>query len=132
MYQQPPVHVGFTRKYPKTYIAEITEKEEKWVINDRLLSERGAVLTFKRLTGRTNVKGLGYKKTRFMALYLTPSGEVRESLLIDGIKGGARDFAVADGRLYILSASWSLSPLNLFRGKKLFSSKLYVSTLMGG
>jgi hypothetical protein len=125
-------YIGFTRKYPKTYIAEITEKEEQWAINDRLLSERGAVLTFKRLTRKTNIKGLGYKKTRFMALYLTPSGEIRESLLIDGIRGGARDFAVADGRLYILSASYALSPLNLFRGKKLFSSKLYVYTLIGG
>ncbi|KKM83442.1 hypothetical protein LCGC14_1309390 [marine sediment metagenome] len=121
----------FNRDLPRETIAG-TEEEDTWTINDRMIPVGSGLYAFKRVPRKTNIKidGLGYKKTVLMGVYAS-GNDVKESMLIDKLRSSAIDFVVSGDRLYVLSESLSVNLLNLFKGKKVFTSKLTVYLMRG-
>ncbi len=121
----------FNRDLPRETIAG-AEEEEFWTINDRMIPVGNGVYAFRRVPRKTNIKidGLGYKKTVLMGIYVS-GNDVKEGILIDNMRGNAIDFVVSGDRLYVLSESLSINILNLFKGKKVFTSKLTVYLIRG-
>ncbi len=121
----------FNRRYSRETIAEMDE-EESWDLNDRLLGIGEGIYTFRRISHKTNVtvKGLGHSKTLFVGIFPSSEG-IRENILIKDMRASSIDFTIAGNKLYVLAESFIPNPMNIFRGKKIFSSKLTVY-LLGG
>jgi len=121
---------GFTRKFGRT-ATDNKHTDDIWMVNDRLLSKGNSVFTFKRFGNLGNVKGMGYKETRLMGVFIDAEGKVHEAELIKDMRGSAMDFAISGNRLYLLTGSFKINLANVFKGKHLFTSRLYIYKLMG-
>ncbi len=121
----------FNRSYKRIVIAEMDEKET-WDLNDRLVGIDEGIYTFRRIAHKMNinVKGLGHSKTAFMVIFPSSEG-ISEVTLIKDMRASSLDFTIAGNKLYVLAKSFIPNPMNIFKGKKVFSSKLTVY-LLGG
>ncbi len=121
----------FNRSYLRDTLAEENE-EETWVLNDRLVGIGEGIYTFRRISYNNNInaKGLGHSETLFMGIFPSSEG-IRENILIKKMRGSSIDFTIAGNKLYVLAESFIPNPMNIFKGKKIFSSKLTVY-LLGG
>ncbi|MCK4910216.1 MAG: hypothetical protein KAR83_01175 [Thermodesulfovibrionales bacterium] len=121
----------FNRSFARTTIAE-EDEQETWDLNDRLVGIGEGIYTFRRIAHKmnVNVKGLGHSKTAFMVIFPSSEG-IRETTLVEDMRAGSLDFTIAGNKLYVLAKSFIPNPMNLFKGKKVFSSKLTVY-LLGG
>jgi hypothetical protein len=109
-----------------------SDSTETWRVNGRLVTRGRAVLGLKRVPLASLVRKLDYfKHSEVIALSTATGAEVDESVLINGVSGGARDFDVTDKDLFILTDSLSLSAGNILKGKGLFNTKVFVYTLVG-
>jgi hypothetical protein len=117
----------------KTFSTEpstIMKSTVEWHVSNRLIVMGEGALTVNRIPISRSAKGLGVKKSMIMGLY--PSGNsVRETVIVDDIPGSIIDYAISNDKLFVLISSLGIKPLNLFTGKSIFTSKLYIYPLKG-
>jgi len=104
---------------------EIDNNVEMWHVNDRMLSRGPAVYAIYRELMSERAPGLGFKGSGIIRLTLTGEA-VKEEVFIRDIPSAAVSMTVSAERMYVLRDTYSINALNLFRGRKIFISKIMV------
>jgi hypothetical protein len=98
---------------------------ETWEVPDRFVHRGNGVFTIKRERTSGVVKGLGYKSSMIMGLY-GGAPPLSEAPVATGVPDKARDFAFDGTRLIVLTETYTVNIMNLFRGQKVYTSKLLI------
>jgi hypothetical protein len=105
---------------------------KKWTVKDRIINRGDSALAIARQpVSNLTEGGVWHKGSSVVKLYWK-EGAVGESVLLGEIPGKLLDYAVADGKVYVLLGSLGIAPENILKGRSLFSTKLYVYSLNGG
>ncbi|MFC1770182.1 hypothetical protein ACFLZI_03935, partial [Nitrospirota bacterium] len=120
---------GAEHAYKKATSSQLDTEEEEWFVNDRTLVRGASILAIKRVRSVRMSRSFGSKSTTIMALYR--DGRVIKEVPIVQYKGGTLDFTYHGDRLYTLRPSFGVNLMNVFKGKKVFKTKLLVYSLKG-
>jgi hypothetical protein len=101
---------------------------EQWYVSNKIIVMDYRALTAKRIPVARSVKGLGFKKSSIMKLYWTENN-LQEHVLIDDIPGTVIDYAVSGDRLFVLTSSLGLKPINILKGRGLYTTRLFIYPL---
>jgi len=103
---------------------------EKWHVGDRIVAKGGSAIALKRARRSGGIRGLGYSESLLIGLAVA-DGTLRESVILSDLSGSVYDYAVSGGRLFVLAGSYRVNPLNILKGRGIFTSKLQVYALNG-
>lgn len=115
---------------PGSIAPEADDRVEMWHVNDRMLFNGPHVYAIYREPVSVSTPGLGFKGSGIIRI--TNQGpDLREDVFIRDIPRAAVSMAVSGDRMYVLRNTFSMNLLNLFRGKKIFVSKIMVYSTEG-
>jgi hypothetical protein len=117
------------KTYEAGHDSEIAPKTT-WSVKDRIITRGDTALAVMRTPYSTMMSGgMGFKDSRIVRLYWEGT-EVMELVVAGEIPGKVIDYAFSDRKLYALVGS--LGPMNIFRGRSFYITRLYVFKVKGG
>lgn len=108
----------------------IVQADAQWHVSHRIEARDGRAFAMRKKPVSENAPGLGYKGAGLMGLSAEDQ-TIKETVVYEGLPANAYDFSVTGGRLLVLAGSMKPNPLNLLKGRGLFTSRLYVYRLKG-
>ena len=122
---------GAFRKFRKASLSLPGDDEaEMWHVSDRMLSLDSQVFAIYKVPVSKSIPGLGFKGSGIIRI-TAPGPETKEDVFIRDIPRAAVGMAISGRRLYVLSDTSTLKLLNIFKGRKLFVSRIQVYSLEG-
>jgi hypothetical protein len=108
----------------------ITQGDARWHVSHRIEARGGRAFAMRKEPVSRKAPGIGHKGAGLMGLS-AEGRAIKETVVYEGLPANAYDFSVSDGRLFVLAGSMKPNPLNLLKGRGLFTTRLYVYKLKG-
>jgi hypothetical protein len=122
---------GALRRFNRRSPASLPEDDkETWHVSDRMLGMDSEVFAIYKEPVSGSAPGLGFTGSGIIRI-TDPGAETREEVMIRDIPRAAVSIAVSGQRLLVLRDTYSVNLLNIFRGRKMFVSKIMLYSLEG-
>ncbi|SPQ01750.1 conserved exported hypothetical protein [Candidatus Sulfobium mesophilum] len=116
----------FKKQSPTVMAPSVT-----WSVKDRLLPLRGEVLAVRRVPLAEMARGFGYKKSEIRG-YWWNGFSMEEGVLVDGVGGSIRDYALAGDQLMVLASPFmGVKFGNILKGENPLGVVLYIYSVKG-
>jgi len=122
---------GALRHFKKQSLASLAGEEPAlWRVNDRMLSRGSQVFAIYKVPLSLKAPGLGFSVSGVVRL-TNPGPETKEEAFVRGIPSAAVGMAISHERLYVLRDTYSVNLMNIFKGRKIFISRILIYPLEG-
>lgn len=121
---------GFVTTFKKQ-APTIYSPAKVWSVKDRLVQMRREVLAVRRVPLAEMAKGLGFKKSEIRN-YWWNGFSMEEGVLIEGVAGSIRDYAVDQNQIMVLASPFmGVKFGNILKAENPFGVVLYIYSLNG-
>lgn len=109
--------------------SDIGLEKGSWYVRDKIVRKSNGIVMIQRSSIAKAFSGFGFKNSRLL-LYSYNNSGIEQSVLINKISGKIFDYAIfGDNVALLISSFFSIRPVNFFRGKSIFTTRLQIYSL---